>query len=99
MTAAASPSSRLLALSGPAGGGSPRALRGDLVVPDFSLLKSELHQMADRVRADDGGAVADYIPQLKRVDPDKFGIGVCTVDGQRFDIGDTSDLFCVQSMC
>jgi glutaminase len=55
--------------------------------------------MADRLRADDGGAVADYIPQLKRVDPDKFGIGVCTVDGQRFTIGDTGDLFCVQSMC
>jgi glutaminase len=33
------------------------------------------------------------------VDPDKFGIGVCTVDGQRFTIGDTGDLFPVQSMC
>jgi glutaminase len=56
------------------GGLIARALRGDLVVPDFPLLKSELQQMADRVRADDGGEVADYIPQLKRVDPDKFGI-------------------------
>ena len=55
--------------------------------------------MYDRVRADDGGAVADYIPQLKRVDPEKFGIAVCTVDGQRFSIGDTGDLFCVQSVC
>src|SRR3954462_8713320 len=74
------------------GGLIARALRGDLVVPDFPLLKSELKQMAARVRADQGGAVADYIPKLKRVDPDKFGIGVCTVDGQRFNIGDTSDL-------
>ena len=81
------------------GGLIARALRSDLVVPDFPLLKSELQQMADRVRADDRGAVADYIPQLKRVDPDKFGIGVCTVDGQRFNIGDTGDLFPVQSMC
>jgi glutaminase len=43
--------------------------------------------------------VADYIPQLKRVDPEKFGIAVCTVDGQRYSVGDTNDLFCVQSMC
>ena len=55
--------------------------------------------MYARVRADNGGAVADYIPQLKRVDPEKFGIAVCTVDGQRFSTGDTSDLFCVQSVC
>ena len=73
------------------GGLIARALRGDLVVPDFPLLKSELQQMADRVRTDDGGAVADYIPQLKRVDPDKFGFGVCTVDGQRFTIGARGD--------
>ena len=43
--------------------------------------------------------MADYIPQLRRVDPEKFGIAVCTVDGQRFSAGDTNDLFCVQSMC
>ena len=81
------------------GGLIARALRGDLVIPDFPLLKSELQEMSERVMADGGGAVADYIPQLKRVDPEKFGIGVCTVDGQRFNIGDTGDLFPVQSMC
>ena len=81
------------------GGLIARALRGDLAVPDFSRLESELADMYARVRADNGGAVADYIPQLKRVDPEKFGIAVCTVDGQRFSTGDTSDLFCVQSIC
>ncbi|ORJ57825.1 glutaminase A [Mycobacterium simiae] len=81
------------------GGLVARALRGDLVIPDFARLQSELQEMYTTVRANNGGAVADYIPQLKRVDPDKFGIAVCTVDGQRFSIGDTGDLFCVQSMC
>jgi glutaminase len=81
------------------GGLIARALRGDLVVPDFSRLESEVQDMYARVRADNGGAVADYIPQLKRVDPEKFAIAVCTVDGQRFSTGDTSDLFCVQSIC
>ena len=81
------------------GGLIARALRGDLVVPDFSRLEGEFADMYARVRADNGGAVADYIPQLKRVDPEKFGIAVCTVDGQRFSTGDTGDLFCVQSLC
>ena len=81
------------------GGLIARALRGDLVVPDFARLQGELAEMYASVQANRSGAVADYIPQLKRVDPEKFAIAVCTVDGQRISIGDTNDLFCVQSMC
>jgi glutaminase len=81
------------------GGLIARALRGDLVVPDFARLKGELQEMYASVRANGDGAVADYIPQLKRIDPEKFAIAVCTVDGQRVSFGDTNDLFCVQSMC
>src|ERR1700722_262876 len=81
------------------GGLIARALRGDLAIPDFSRLESELHEIYDTVRDNRDGAVADYIPQLKRADPEKFGIAVCTVDGQRFSVGDTDDLFCVQAMC
>lgn len=83
-----------------AGGGLiGRALKGDLVIPDFARLERELREIYDHVRDNDGGAVADYIPQLKRADPQKLAISVCTVDGQRFSVGDTADMFCVQSMC
>jgi glutaminase len=81
------------------GGLIARALRSDLVVPDFPRLASEIQDMYAGVQTNNGGAVADYIPQLKRVNPEKFGIAVCTVDGQRFSTGDTSDPFCVQSIC
>ena len=47
------------------GGLIARALRGDLAVPDFARLESEFADMYTGVRADTGGAVADYIPQLK----------------------------------
>jgi glutaminase len=75
------------------------AVRGDLVIPDFSGLQTEITAIYDHLLNDKRGQVADYIPQLGRVDPEKFGIGLCTIDGQRFAVGDADTVFCVQSMC
>lgn len=43
------------------------------------------------------GKVADYIPELAKVDPNKFAISVCKVNGEQFNIGDSNDYFCLQS--
>lgn len=43
------------------------------------------------------GKVASYIPQLARVSPDNWGVSICSVDGQRFSIGDTFVPFTLQS--
>ena len=40
---------------------------------------------------------AAYIPQLARASKEKWGISICTVDGQRFSIGDVHDKFTIQS--
>lgn len=45
-----------------------------------------------------GGRVADYIPQLSRVDPEKWGLAICTVDGQRASWGNCKENFCFQSV-
>jgi len=42
------------------------------------------------------GKPADYIPILAKADPTKFGLSVCTVDGQRFDYGDFDQEFSIQ---
>ena len=34
---------------------------------------------------------------MSRFDPDKWGLSVCTVDGQRFTLGDVNEPFTIQS--
>ncbi|GAA3080448.1 hypothetical protein GCM10020000_77880 [Streptomyces olivoverticillatus] len=75
-----------------------RAVLGELAIPDFPALVGDLHRIHREVGTDRSGAVAEYIPQLARVDPDQFAISVCTVDGQRFSIGDADVNFCLQSV-
>ncbi|WP_275782833.1 glutaminase [Pararhizobium gei] len=44
------------------------------------------------------GKVADYIPQLARVDPQSFGIAIVGVDGQVYKAGDAEVPFSIQSI-
>ena len=44
------------------------------------------------------GKVADYIPPLAKVSPDKYAISVCTVDGKHYNIGDYTEKFSIQSI-
>lgn len=41
--------------------------------------------------------MANYIPELAKANPEFFGVSVCTIDGQRLSLGDTKELFSVQS--
>jgi len=75
-----------------------RAVEGNLAVPDFAALSADITRMYGELVPVRSGSVADYIPQLKRVDPDQLAISLCTVDGQRFSIGDATTAFCLQSV-
>jgi glutaminase len=44
------------------------------------------------------GRVADYIPALASVSPDKFGIAVSCVDGREFTVGQAHEQFSTQSI-
>jgi glutaminase len=76
-----------------------RMLDMNLAIPDFSSFRSKIKDLFDQVLPNKGGKVADYIPQLARVDPEAFALSVCTADGQRCSFGRSLEPFCVQSTC
>ena len=44
------------------------------------------------------GRVADYIPALANVSPNKFGMAIQLIDGTQFKIGDANGNFSIQSI-
>lgn len=44
------------------------------------------------------GRQADYIPALAKVNPDRFGICITTIDGKTFEWGDVDEPFSIQSV-
>ncbi len=74
-----------------------KALGRKLIIPDFEVFCDQISQVFESVQANEGGKVADYIPQLARVNPDQFAVSICTIDGQRFSLGDAESVFCLQS--
>jgi glutaminase len=52
----------------------------------------------EEFRSDGSGAVADYIPELKRANPAHFGIALVTIDGHVYEVGDSAVPFTIQSV-
>jgi glutaminase len=52
----------------------------------------------EEFRADDSGAVADYIPELKRANPAHFGVALVTIDGHVYEVGESAVPFTIQSV-
>ena len=74
-----------------------KALKGDLIIPDFSSFTSKISTIFNMVKNNKNGKVADYIPQLARVEADQYAISVCTIDGQQYNLGDYNVPYSIQS--
>ena len=57
-----------------------------------------LQTLHDKHKANRTGRLANYIPELDRVDPDQFGISFVTMDGYIYEAGDANALFTIQSV-
>ena len=63
---------------------------------DYQVL---LEEIAHEIRPYYGqGEVANYIPELAHVNPDKFGIALSFLDGQNYSYGDCKERFSIQSI-
>jgi len=67
------------------------------VIPDFDAFADQLRRIHAHAAEDLSGRVADYIPQLGSVPPERHGLAVCTVDGRRLSLGDADVPFSLQS--
>ncbi|CAN5377084.1 glutaminase A [soil metagenome] len=74
-------------------------LCGNLIIPNFSDFCHKLDEIYAMISSDNTGEVASYIPQLSRVNPEQYGVAICTIDGQMHSIGDATNYFCIQSIC
>lgn len=74
-----------------------RAFRHQFAIPDFTSFTKDIEDIYWKCHSNTDGKVAGYIPQLARVNPDLWGVSICTIDGQRFSIGDTNTPFTLQS--
>ncbi len=74
-----------------------KILQRDLAIPDFKRFCSQIKEIYQKTRSNAEGHVADYIYQLAKIDPDKYGVSICTVDGQQFCFGNSNEYFSIQS--
>lgn len=63
-----------------------------------SPIPSYLDEVLQSVAADRTGVLANYIPELAEVDPERLGASIAMVDGELYASGDTDALFTIQSI-
>jgi glutaminase len=57
-----------------------------------------LQELYQKCAAEQSGAVATYIPELAKANPDWFGIAIVTANGSVYEVGDTRQEFTIQSI-
>ncbi|XP_043234717.1 glutaminase liver isoform, mitochondrial-like isoform X3 [Amphibalanus amphitrite] len=75
-----------------------KALTGEMVIPQFETFCAHIEEIYETCQEFQDGKAACYIPQLDRVDAELWGVSLCTIDGQRYSVGDVEVPFTIQSV-
>ncbi|HHW80102.1 MAG TPA: glutaminase [Bacteroidales bacterium] len=63
---------------------------------DYNKIFEDIYTELSKI--DNKGVVAEYIPELSKIDPNKFGVQLTTVEGDKFAFGDWDERFSIQSI-
>lgn len=69
----------------------------DLISVDFCDFVEANVEIYELSRQQSHGAVSSYLSAQDDAYQNLFAVACCTIDGQRFELGDSSSLFCLQS--
>ncbi|ESO83195.1 hypothetical protein LOTGIDRAFT_133855 [Lottia gigantea] len=75
-----------------------KAFHNNFIIPEFQTFCQSIDDLYWKVKSNTNGKVASYIPQLARYSADFWGVSICTIDGQRYSIGDVNIPLCLQSI-
>lgn len=64
----------------------------------WSLFPDMLNQLHSQFQSWGDGKVANDIPELAEVNPNLFSICIAITDGQIYEVGDSEQLFTIQSI-
>merc|ERR1712141_209430 len=76
-----------------------KAFQNRLVIPAFGAFCENITDIYHKLKLDESGEPDPFLKKINHVDETKFGISVCTIDGQCFSIGDATSTFCLQELC
>ena len=69
-----------------------------LVIPAFETFNENITEIYHKLKLNNAGEPDPFLKKvIDHFDDSTFGISICTVDGQRFSIGDVHDKFTIQS--
>jgi len=74
-----------------------RILNNELVIPEWDDFENEIKNIFDKCKDINEGKKSEATPRISRADDDHFAISICTIDGQRLNLGDTKVHFSSQS--
>lgn len=63
---------------------------------DYNKIFEDIYSELSKV--ENQGSVANYIPELSKVNPNRFGVQLTTVEGNKFAFGDSDARFSIQSI-
>ncbi len=63
---------------------------------DYQKILNDVYKVVSSKR--NSGQLASYIPELAKVNPDKFGVYLTTIDNNTFGVGDYKTKFSIQSI-